>query len=291
MFGAAKTFILVYQAKNHTVGQKEESMWDPVQALRTLSGRWLQQDDALWELLAPAQTASQSEKSMGITIGKLRQVNELFAKFVPETVKRLITAHPEASELSMRECDVSVLFLDICDYSRLSQQVSLRVLNALVERYFSLFLERIHAAHGDINEIAGDGFMAIFQDADPYQHVVRAVETSFALLAATEALNVANGAQPLTVHMGLNCGQALVGLTRLEGLHCTRWTFTARGPMTNLAARLTHLAGPGQILVGPEIVQRLGSRYAIQKLGDERLKNLAEPVAIYCLRGPAMCGA
>jgi len=191
----------------------------------------------------------------------------------------------------MREDDVSVLFLDISGYSHLSQQMSPRALNALVERYFSLFLDCIHAADGDINEIAGDGFMAIFQDTSPREHVLKAVETSFALLAATEVLNHSNHEQPLAVHMGLNSGLALVGLTRLEGLHSTRWTFTARGTMTNLAARLAALARPGQILVGPETVSRLNSRYAIGKLGYRRLKNLAGPIAVHCLHRSTGCPA
>ena len=61
--------------------------------------------------------------------------------------------------------------------------------------------------------------MAIFQDVSPREHVIRAVETSFALLAATEVLNHSNHEQPLAVHMGLNSGLALVGLTRLRA--CT----------------------------------------------------------------------
>ena len=45
-----------------------------------------------------------------------RQISEYFAKFVPETVQRRVAANLEAPELSMRECDVSVLFIDISGY-------------------------------------------------------------------------------------------------------------------------------------------------------------------------------
>ena len=57
-----------------------------------------------------------------------------------------------------------MLFLDISGYSRLSEQLSPENLNHLVERYFSAFLDQIRAVDGDINETAGDGFMAVFQD-------------------------------------------------------------------------------------------------------------------------------
>src|SRR5262245_10935079 len=140
---------------------------------------------------------------MDTTAGRLRQVNDQFAKFVPETVKRLIASNPGAPDLAVRECDVSVLFLDIREYSVLSQHMPPRVLTRQVERYFSVFLDCIYEANGDINEIAGDGFMAIFQHADPCEHVIRVVDTALAVLAATQALNRTNPEQPLAVHMGI----------------------------------------------------------------------------------------
>jgi class 3 adenylate cyclase len=203
------------------------------------------------------------------------------AKFVPEAVKRLIAANPEAPELTKHERDVSVLFVDISGYARLCEQLPLVVLNRLVERYFSTFLDCIHEAGGDINETAGDGFMAIFQGPDIYAHTVTAVETALALLGTTEMLNRSNDAQPLAIHMGLNSGVALVGSTRFEGVRGTRWTFTASGAVTNLAARLAALAEAGHLLVGPETMRRLGNRYQVQRLGYERLKNLDKAVDIY----------
>jgi class 3 adenylate cyclase len=85
--------------------------------------------------------------------------------------------------------------------------------------------------------------------------------------------------------MGLNCGSALVGSTRFEGVRGSRWTFTASGPVTNLAARLAATAKAGQLLVGPEPVRRLGERYRVEQLGCERLKNLQEAVDIYRILG------
>ena len=49
---------------------------------------------------------------------------------------------------------------------------------------------------------------------------------------------IENAVQPLTVHMGLNSGVALVGSTRFEGVRGARWTFTASGTVTNLVSRL-----------------------------------------------------
>jgi class 3 adenylate cyclase len=204
----------------------------------------------------------------------LVNIKEHLAKFVPLAVRRLVEENPEAPELEKRERDVSVLFLDVSGYTRLSQRLTPEILNTLVERYFSTFLDQIQEAGGDINETAGDGFMAIFQDADVHAHAVKAAHAALALLAATAALNRENHAQPL----------ALVGSTRFEALQGPRWTFTASGPVTNLAARLGAAAAPGTILVGPETVQRIAAGFVLEPLGPQTLKNL-EAVEVYRLVG------
>ena len=239
------------------------------------------------ELMARIQTTLKLKHTVDREIGELRWIKEHFAKFVPEAVKRLVAANPEAPELAKRERDVSVLFLDISGYTRLSERLAPKALNTLIERYFSTFLDHIHEAGGDINETAGDGFMAILQDEDIQVHPIKAVDTALALLAATDALNQVNSEQPLAIHLGINSGMALVGSTRFEGLRGTRWTFTASGPVTNLAARLASIAEAGQILVGPETVRRLGGCYCLQRLGRECLKNIAEAVDVHRILGPA----
>jgi len=233
------------------------------------------------ELLARIQTALRLKHTVDRKLGELHRIKDHFAKFVPEAVRRLVAANPEAPELTKRERDVSVLFLDISGYSRLSERLAPEALNRLIERYFSTFLDHIHDAGGDINETAGDGFMAIFHDADIRVHAIKAIDTALALQAATDRLNAENREQPVSIHMGVNSGMALVGSTRFEGLRGTRWTFTASGPVTNLAARLAGIAGADQILAGPETVRRLGERYRLERLGRERLKNIDEGVDLH----------
>lgn len=235
------------------------------------------------ELLARIRTALKLKSTMERKLGEANRIKDHFAKFVPEAVKRLVTANPEAPELAKRECEVSVLFLDISGYSRLSETLPPTLLNTLVERYFSSFLDRIHATGGDMNETAGDGFMAIFQSTNGQSHAVIAAHTALDLLAITHTLNQESKHQPLDIHMGINSGVALVGSTRFAGMRGERWTFTASGPVTNLAARLSGLAGAGQILVGPETVARLGGHYRLQRLGQEQIKNFTEAVEVHLL--------
>jgi class 3 adenylate cyclase len=141
-------------------------------------------------------------------------------------------------------------------------------------------------AGGDINETSGDGFMAIFQDGDPVAHAARGVNAALMLLALTEALNQKERDHPLAIHVGINSGAALVGSTRFEGRRGTRWTFTASGIVTTLAARLASAAGDGELLAGPETVRRLGGRYRLERVGQERLKNITEAIEVHRIISP-----
>ena len=235
------------------------------------------------ELIARIQTALKLKQAMDRKLAEVSRAKDHFAKFVPEAVKRLVAEDPDAPELGeKREREVTVLFLDISGYSRLSEELPADALNELVERYFSAFLDRIQEMGGDINETAGDGFMAIFQDAD---HATRSVDAALALLRATAALNSDADQHPLQIHMGLNTGTALVGSTRFEGARGTRWTFTASGPVTNLAARLAGAAEAGQALIGADTARFLADRYRLEDLGRKQLKNIADPVEVYRIIG------
>ena len=73
---------------------------------------------------------------------------------------------------------MSVLFVDLVGYTRLSEQLDPAAVNEVVERYFGAFLDEIIERGGDVNETAGDGIMVIFQDPDPVRHARAATLTA-----------------------------------------------------------------------------------------------------------------
>lgn len=215
----------------------------------------------------------------------LEHVKTHLGKFVPAVVRQIVERDPTAPALDKREQDVTVLFLDMAGYTSLSESLEQEQMNYLVERYFSSFLDDIYANHGDINETAGDGLMVIFQDEDACAHARAAVRTALAIRAATQRINaeLALVYAPVTVNMGINSGTAAVGSTRFESATGTRWTFTASGPVTNLAARLGAYATGGAIYVGPETARRVGEAVQLRPLGLQAFKNVREPVAVYAV--------
>ena len=220
----------------------------------------------------------------------LEHVKFALDRFVPETVRHAIEQNPDAPRLAKEARDVTVLFLDIEGYSRLSEELPRNLLNGLVERYFSLFLESIRAQGGDINETAGDGLMIIFQSGSPADHAAAALQAAQAIQAQTaEANGHASPAQPpIRINIGISSGECDVGTTRFQGLAGERWTFTATGPVTNLAARLSDHAHGGQILVSPETQRRLSGRFTFRSIGELQLRNLSAPVRAWEVLPPVV---
>ena len=205
------------------------------------------------------------------------------AKFVPRRVRQLIEESPEAPSLEKRETDVSVLFADISGYTRLSSRLAPDDLGALVERYFGAFLDEIVKHGGDVNETAGDGLMVIFHEGE---HARAAVEAARAIhrRAAEIGAELAARFDPVAMHVGVNTGPALLGATKIEGNAGTRWTYTASGMTTNIAARLAAQAGDGEIVISEPTRARLGPELSVEDLGVRELKNVETPLRLFRLR-------
>ncbi|HSB40606.1 MAG TPA: adenylate/guanylate cyclase domain-containing protein [Methylomirabilota bacterium] len=204
------------------------------------------------------------------------------AKFVPRRVRQLIEESPEAPSLDKRETDVSVLFADISGYTRLSSRLAPDDLAALVERYFGAFLDEIVEHGGDVNETAGDGLMVIFHEGE---HARAAVEAARAIHRRAGEIGAELDArfEPLAMHVGVNTGPALLGATKIEGSAGTRWTYTASGMTTNIAARLAAQAGDGEIVLSEATRARLGPDLPVEDLGVRELKNVETPLRLYRL--------
>ncbi len=214
----------------------------------------------------------------------LERILDHIKTFVPETVRRIVEKNPEAPDLRKQEMDVSILFLDVADYTRISELLTQDKVNFIIEKYFSSFVDVIYARQGDINETAGDGLMAIFQ-GEPLEHAVNAARAALEIWGRTDQINkeLKGRFHPLAVNMGINSGVAAVGMSRFDGQFGTRTTFTASGSTTNLAARLASVAKDGDILLGPETARRIGMQMTLFDRGTMSFKNIREKIHAYSL--------
>lgn len=213
---------------------------------------------------------------------RLDKIKSVMANFVPETAKSMIEKDPEKGPLDKYVQDATVLFLDIEGFTALLQKYSTERINHVIESYFSIFYDLIQKNGGDVNEMAGDGMMVIFLEVDPIARAKSAVRA--ALEIQEQCMKYAEERDsflfPIQVNMGICSGEVYLGSTKMKGTGGDRWTFTASGPVTIVAARLSDYAQGGQILIEEETVRRLRNELPLTPLGKIQLKNFKEPVEV-----------
>ena len=213
----------------------------------------------------------------------LEDVKVQLSKFVPNTVSRLIEKSPDGVIPESKEQDVSVLFLDIEGYTKMCEQLQGAEVNKVIENCFSAFMDAIFANNGDVNETTGDGLMVIFLNKDKQTNAREAVQA--ALKIREEAVRIKSEfkalSEPLTINMGINSGRALVGAAKFESYTGSRWTYTARGLVTNVAARIGAQATHGQIFLSGATAERVKDQFTLIPLGSFKLKNLSKEIQIF----------
>lgn len=236
---------------------------------------------------AVGNTLLDSKKHWEITQEKIKisQMLAHLSPFVPQSVRNIVKRTPELLKQEKEKKDVSVLFLDLEGYTKISASRSETEVNKIVEKMFSSFIDPIHRSHGDINETAGDGLMIIFKDHDPRTNAINSVKAAFDIYDRNREINrdLGTGLEQINTNMGINSGIALVGMTRFKGPLETRMTYTASGPVTNLAARLAAYARDGDILIGEETRKLVDGLWPVYDLGEARLKGIAKPLRVFSL--------
>ncbi len=207
-----------------------------------------------------------------------RAVRAEIRALVPRPALALLHAPPRRRKVART---VGVLFVDIQGCTRLCEDLPPAEMTAVIERYFSRYLDAVRAAGGEVTEVLGDGLLALF-DAPAVDGAARAaLQAARAVRQDTCALNGRRGDHdPITVNMGLNAGVAMVGFTRLRGRSGERWVYGARGPVTNIAARLCALATDGRILAPRTMAEFLPPECPWRPLGARILKNVTDPVEV-----------
>ena len=127
--------------------------------------------------------------------------------------------------------------------------------------------------------------MIIFKDDDVRTNTINSVKAAFEIAERSREFDrhLPEHIAPISVNMGIHSGIALLGLTRFKGTAGTRMTYTASGPVTNLAARLADRAEGGDILIAEEAKHLIDGIWPTYPLGPVKLKGIEEPVQVYSL--------
>jgi class 3 adenylate cyclase/tetratricopeptide (TPR) repeat protein len=189
------------------------------------------------------------------------------------------------SALEGERKQVTVLFCDIVDSSRLAERLDPEEMHGLMDRALRLMAEAVHRYEGTVNQFLGDGVMALFGAPVALEdHAFRAVQAALAIRETiggySEQLKRERGVE-MRLRLGLNTGLVVVGRIGDD----LRMDYTAVGDTTHLAARMQALAEPGMILL-TEATHRLVEPYIrSEPLGPAQVKGRSEAVSVYKVTG------
>jgi class 3 adenylate cyclase len=212
----------------------------------------------------------------------LESVKANLKKFVPTTLSQLIEKSPNGEVPQLEERNISVLFLDIEGYTGLCERLGNTLVHEIIEKHFSVFVETIYSNQGDVNETAGDALMVLFMSDDEQTNASNAVKAALSIKESSVKIKDEFSIlyRPLDINIGINSGSVLVGAAKFESITGSRWTYTARGSVVNVAARLGALATKGSIFVSRDTADLIADRFPLIPRGKFKLKNVSEEVEV-----------
>src|SRR5262245_2955462 len=176
---------------------------------------------------------------------------------------------------------VTVLFADLKSSMELLLDRDPEEARALLDPVLELMMEAVHQFEGTVNQVMGDGIMALF--GAPLAHEDHAVRACYAALRMQE--RVARYAEELRrghgvdvqIRVGLNSGQVVVRSIGSD-LHMD---YSAVGHTTHLAGRMQQLARPGTTLLTEATLTSAEGYIEVKALGPTPVRGLMEPVPVY----------
>jgi class 3 adenylate cyclase len=188
-----------------------------------------------------------------------------------------------------KEVDASVMFSDIRSYTSITETLPPAETIELLNSYYTLTFDAIAGHGGIVNQMLGDGLMAIFGAPLPLvDHRARAVRAALEMLEMMDAFNqdqARRGAPEVRIGIGIASGPLVAGFTGTQ----QRMTYTGVGDTVNLAAHLeAHTKVLGRpILIDENTREGLGEGFRVESHGPTRLKTRSQAVSIYSIARPA----
>jgi class 3 adenylate cyclase/tetratricopeptide (TPR) repeat protein len=179
---------------------------------------------------------------------------------------------------------VTVLFADVQGSMQMlaerDPEEALEVLDPVLE----LMMEAVHWYEGTVNQVMGDGIMALF--GAPLAQEDHALRACYAALRMLDAVKRYARTRPDTsvsahVRVGLNSGEVVV---RAIG-NDLRMDYSAVGQTTHVASRMEQMAAPGTTVMAPATARLVEGYVRARPLGGRIIKGLPEPLEPFELVG------
>src|SRR3954447_14686234 len=213
------------------------------------------------------------------------QQKELVRRFATSEVAQDLQQSGFA--LGGKRVHASVMFSDIRGFTALVESQSPEETIELLNTYYMLMFDAINGHGGVVNQMIGDGLMALFGAPLPLaDYAGSAVGAALEMIELIEQFNLErNAAQKPAIRIGIGIatGDVVAGYTGTEA----RATYPCIGDTVNLAARLeahTKVVGRG-ILIDEETRVALGESVETEGLGAVPFKGKSLAVEIFAVGG------
>jgi class 3 adenylate cyclase len=195
----------------------------------------------------------------------------------PALTERVIS---EGTDLRGEEIEVSILFLDVCDFTPFAERAEAHEVVARLNGLYEAVVPVIHRHGGHANKLIGDGLLAVFGAPRRLpDHAARAVAAAREIAQLVRS----GGAGDLEIGVGVNSGRVVAGTIGGGG----RRDFTVIGDPVNTAARVeaaTRVTGD-DVLITETTLRALGADAGeFDERPDVPLRGKRDTVRLYAPR-------
>ena len=201
---------------------------------------------------------------------------------IPKYLAEKILAERHTLEGERKQ--VTILFADIKDSTRLVEGLDPEEAQKLLDPILKAMMDAVHRYEGTVNHILGDGIMALF--GAPLAHEDHAVRACYAALAMQQQLRQHtagnNSSDDLPqIRIGLNSGEVVVRTIDND----LNFDYLAVGDSIHLAARMQELAAAGAIFMTGRTLSEVEGFVQVKSLGLLQAKGFARPIESFELIG------
>jgi class 3 adenylate cyclase/tetratricopeptide (TPR) repeat protein len=208
-------------------------------------------------------------------------------KYLPKGLTEKILAQRDRIEGERKQ--VTVMFCDMEGFTALSEKQGPEEAYSIMDQVYEILIHKVHDYEGTVNEMTGDGIMALFgapialEDAPQ-----RAIRSSLAIHREMAKFSDRikqdrEGVPPLKMRVGLHTGPVVVGTVGND----LRVEFKAVGDTVNLSSRLEGLAEPGSTYVTEAIFRLTEGLFRFEAMGEKRIKGKKELIKVYRVIAPS----
>lgn len=206
--------------------------------------------------------------------------NNILKMYVDENVLNFMTHKEfENSLLKNEVLEATVMFIDICGFTAITEQTPANEVVQLLNGLFDQMVKEIISQGGHVDKFMGDAIMAVYRGD---YHLDRAIDAALAIrdqLSKHEPIQAGGNTYRAEISIGINSGEMISG--NIGSASLKRLDYTVIGDSVNTAQRLQSIAKAGQIIISEEVYEKVKESFRCEKIGEATLKNKTKPAIVY----------